>query len=222
MRGKFDAWLFMSCLFRVMTVRTFPWETSCLVWTKCIDSSIHIRGLCAANQKPNSLQTGLVFTFVKSSLGVWETETQKTNRQTCGNKLETPLIDFLCWSALFLNHPQAVYIPSQQTWLNHNHSMSSFPETNLKQKNHWGVIIWKTQRTQLLKRVWQREVIKSRSEHSEMEKIELLLGCLDSLSSFSCDREHISSPLLYPVRVFSPPRRTSGASHSSAGSWERS
>lgn len=41
-------------------------------------------------------------------------------------------------------------------------------------------------------------------------------------SSFSCDKKHISSSLqLCPMRLFSLPQRTSGASHSTAGSGEQ-
>lgn len=107
------AWFYMNCLRRMVTIIMFPWEHSCLVWTKFTSSRICNSSLHPANHRPISLHKQRTFShLMKFTVGHGcETSTHKDLSRKITSIDESPLINSC----------------PRQMWLNQNASMFSFP-----------------------------------------------------------------------------------------------
>lgn len=120
--ASLKVWFYMNCLQRALTIITFPWEHSCLAWTKFTGSKICNSSFHATNQRPISLHKQWKFFYSwhkhwwNTAGHVFKTITQESIKLRQKNHIDRRVWLDQFWSWI------------TQTWFEHSHKVLRFQE----------------------------------------------------------------------------------------------
>lgn len=128
------AWFYMNCLRRAVTIIIFPWEHSCLVWTKFTVSRICNNDFYKLLMR---CQPICITTLVYLTQSLKKVVLRQAHTKTAGHfTLELEHVDrgVSRWSALFLNH-------CPELFTSNHHKCYSITTTACTVSQNWTVTI---------------------------------------------------------------------------------